>query len=89
MSATEVNFAWAGFAAAMISNFAFVFRNIFSKQMQKDIGATLAARPAAACVSPCPPARGGGRPRTLPDALRASRWWHLLQASRGSTCTLG
>lgn len=34
-----MNFAWAGFAAAMLSNFAFVFRNIFSKQMQTDIGA--------------------------------------------------
>lgn len=38
VSATEVNFAWAGFAAAMISNFAFVFRNIKSKEAQTDIG---------------------------------------------------
>jgi solute carrier family 35 protein E1 len=38
VSATEVNFAWAGFGAAMISNLAFVFRNIKSKQAQRDIG---------------------------------------------------
>jgi solute carrier family 35 protein E1 len=38
VSATEVNFAWAGFVAAMISNFAFVFRNIKSKEAQADIG---------------------------------------------------
>ena len=38
VSATEVNFAWAGFVTAMISNFSFVFRNIWSKQAQKDIG---------------------------------------------------
>jgi drug/metabolite transporter (DMT)-like permease len=38
VSATEVNFAWAGFVAAMISNFAFVFRNIKSKEAQSDIG---------------------------------------------------
>jgi solute carrier family 35 protein E1 len=38
VSATEVNFAWAGFATAMVSNFAFVFRNIKSKEAQSDIG---------------------------------------------------
>lgn len=38
VSATEVNFAVAGFAAAMVSNLAFVFRNILSKQAQSDIG---------------------------------------------------
>jgi solute carrier family 35 protein E1 len=38
VSATEVNFAVAGFVTAMISNFAFVFRNIKSKEAQTDIG---------------------------------------------------
>lgn len=38
VSATEVNFAFAGFVTAMVSNFAFVFRNILSKQAQTDIG---------------------------------------------------
>ena len=38
VSATEVNFAVAGFLAAMASNVAFVFRNILSKQAQSDIG---------------------------------------------------
>jgi len=38
VSATEVNFAWAGFLTAMLSNFAFVFRNILSKELQQDIG---------------------------------------------------
>lgn len=38
VSATEVNFSAAGFATAMLSNFAFVFRNIKSKAAQTDIG---------------------------------------------------
>ena len=38
VSATEVNFAVAGFLTAMLSNFAFVFRNIKSKEAQTDIG---------------------------------------------------
>lgn len=38
VSATEVNFALAGFLTAMLSNFAFVFRNIKSKEAQTDIG---------------------------------------------------
>ena len=38
VSATEVNFAVAGFLAAMASNVAFVVRNILSKQAQSDIG---------------------------------------------------
>ena len=56
MSATEINFAWAGFLTAMLSNFAFVFRNIKSKQAQKDIGAPRRAGPhrsaAFACMVP-------------------------------------
>jgi solute carrier family 35 protein E1 len=38
VSATEVNFAVAGFLTAMLSNLAFVFRNIKSKEAQTDIG---------------------------------------------------
>ena len=45
VSATEVNFAMAGFLAAMLSNFAFVFRNIKSKEAQKDIGASMRPAP--------------------------------------------
>lgn len=45
VSATEVNFAMAGFLAAMLSNFAFVFRNIKSKEAQKDIGASMCPAP--------------------------------------------
>ncbi|KAF3626879.1 Glucose-6-phosphate/phosphate translocator 1, chloroplastic [Capsicum annuum] len=46
---TELNFNWIGFAGAMISNVAFVFRNIFSKRGMK--GKSVSGMNYYACLS--------------------------------------
>ena len=80
VSATEVNFAWAGFLAAMISNFAFVFRNIKSKEAQSDIGLQginlcVARRACGSCVAASD--AGGPLRRFAPllPAMRGCPFW--------------